>query len=80
MAIGVSQEAEGMGGGMVEAVGFPQPLHTVRGPVSSANRLYQAQGTLKFTLPLMSRIFMSAGPAHSEAISEYSQHFGICGF
>lgn len=33
----------GTGGGMVEAAGFPQPLHTGRGPVGSANWLYQVK-------------------------------------
>lgn len=54
-------------------------LHTGRDHVTSTNWLYQAQRMTTFTLPLMLEL-IRAGPAPPEAISEYSQHFRVCGF
>lgn len=60
-------------------LGVPD-LCAVRDHVTSANWLHQVQRMFTFSLPPMLGIFISAGQAPSEATSEYSQHFRICGF
>lgn len=54
-------------------------IYRGRDHATSTNWLYQAQRMTTFTLLLMLES-IRAGPAPPEAISEYSQHFRVCGF